>query len=513
MRRRPSNGRPALLRNAQIPERLKGPSAVLAGALLPLAFAPFRLFWLAPLSYAVLFSLWRETAPKRAFSLGFLYGFASFLAGLYWIYISVREFGELPIPISLLLTVALPAALALYVAGVGWTAARWFPTMGLRAWLGVYPALWVSAEWLRGWLLTGFGWLSAGYSQTDSWLIGYAPVVGVYGIGWLVALCAGAGVALAVGSRRERFVAGAVVLAVFGAGYALTAQRWTAPLGDPLSVALVQGAIPQTLKYEPEQLPITFDLYRRLTEAHHGRDLIVWPEAAIPELYERLERPLKDIARDAREHGSALLLGILRDHPPTGTFQNAFYAMSDPPEVYTKRHLVPFGEYYPVPGFVRNWLRLANLPSTDAAPGDPGQPPLELAGQRIAVTICYEDLFGAEQLHYMPDATLLVNVSNDAWFGDSIAPHQHLQIARMRAVEVGRYQLRATNTGITAVIEPSGRVAATLPAFEAGVLTATVQGYTGLTPYARWGNAPVVIGALLVLVLVPVFRFRKLTSR
>jgi apolipoprotein N-acyltransferase len=495
----------------QIPERSKGWLAIVAGISLPLAFAPFGYFWLAPLSYGVLFFLWRNLAPRRAFTIGFLYGFASFLAGLYWIYISVREFGELPIAISLTLTIALPAVLALYVAGIGAIAARWFPTTGLRAWLGVFPALWVSAEWMRGWVLTGFGWLSGGYSQTDSWLIGYAPVIGLHGIGWAVALCAGACVAVAAGRRGERVIGVAVIAAVLAGGYLLTQLRWTVPEGRVVSVALVQGAIPQTLKYVPEQLPVMFDTYSRLTEAHHGTDLIVWPEAAIPELYERVSEQVHEIAQAAERQGSALLLGILLAHEPSRSYQNVVISATEPPAVYAKRHRVPFGEYYPVPRFAKEWLRLANLPVTDQVPGTTGQPPLDAAGQRIAVTICYEDLFGAEQLHYMPDATLLVNVSNDAWFGDSIAPHQHLQIARVRAAEVGRYQLRSTNTGVSAVIDPWGGIVATLPQFAPGVLVGSVQGFTGITPYARWGNAPIVAAVFLLLALQ--FATTKLTIR
>jgi len=470
-----------------------------AGAVLPLAFAPFDFFWLAPLSYAALLYAWGGASPRRAFGLGFLYGLASFLAGLHWIYVSVHDFGLLPVGTSVLLTVALPTALAVYVGAVGWVAARWFPTAGLKAWLGVFPALWVIAEWSRGWVLTGFGWLAAGYSQTDSWLMGFAPVIGVYGMSWLVVMLAGAAVALVVGRARQRAVAGAVLVAVLGIGWLHTTVRFTLPQGDPLTVALVQGAVPQTLKWAPEQLTTTLALYRRLTQASHGHDLIVWPEAAIPEFYENVAASLEAIARNAAAAGSALMLGILERHAATGTFQNVLVAMTDPPAVYVKRHLVPFGEYYPVPNFMRERLRLMNLPSTDAAPGDAAQPPLAIAGQRVAVTICYEDVFGAEQLHSLPEATLLVNVSNDAWFGNSVAPHQHLQIARVRAAEAGRYLLRSTNTGVSAVIDPAGGVVATLPLFEPGVLTATVQGYTELTPYARWGNTPVVLGMLLIL--------------
>ncbi len=194
------------------------------------------------------------------------------------------------------------------------------------------------------------------------------------------------------------------------------------------------------------------------------------------------------------------MLGILREEDEGTGFQNTVVALGEPPRVYFKRHLVPFGEYFPVPGFIRDWMRrMSPLPYLDANPGAPDQDPLDVAGERIAVTICYEDVFGAEQLATLGQATLLVNVSNDAWFGDSIAPHQHLQIARMRAAEGHRYLLRATNTGVTAVIDPRGRVVERLPQFEPGVLETTVQGFTGPTPYARWGNWPVVSGALLVL--------------
>jgi len=485
--------------------------SALAGAVLPLAFAPFGFFWLAPLSYALLCVLWGDATPRRAFVLGSVYGFASFIAGLHWIYFSVHDVGLLPVGTSVLLTVALPAVLALYVGAVGVVAARWFATTGLAAWLGVFPALWVLVEWCRGWLFTGFGWLAAGYTQTDSWLMGYAPVLGVYGMSWAVLLCAGCVVALVFGQQRERAVAAAALIIVLGAGFGLTTLRFTAPKDEPRTVAIVQGAIPQTTKYDPEQLPPTVALYRRLTEASHGHDFIIWPEAAIPDYFERWRAPLEEIARHAALRGSALMFGILGVDAETRAGQNVLVAMTDPPSVYVKRHLVPFGEFYPVPDFVREWLRLNNLPSTDMRPGDAEQPPLAVGGERIAVTICYEDVFGAEQLYSFPEATLVVNLSNDAWFGDSIAPHQHLQIARVRAAEVGRYVLRATNTGISAVIDPTGEVVSTLPLFEAGVLTATVRGYTGRTPYARLGNYPVVLGAALVLAAV--LAWRKLRPR
>jgi apolipoprotein N-acyltransferase len=288
-------------------------------------------------------------------------------------------------------------------------------------------------------------------------------------------------------------------------GFVARGHEFTTPNERTLEVALAQGAIQQDLKWRPEQLPPTLALYNELTRQSEGADLIVWPEAAIPTLYEYVGEYLDGVRAFAAERGGTVLLGILRldpADPESQTFQNILVALTEEPQIYVKRHLVPFGEYFPVPDFIRSWMRLMSLPYTDAVPGAADQPPLDVAGERLAITICYEDVFGAEQLHYLPDATLLVNVSNDGWFGDSIAPHQHLQIARVRAAEVGRYMLRATNTGVTAVIDNRGAVVDTVPQFEPAVLKATVRGYTGTTPYARTGNTLAVGLALAALVVV-----------
>lgn len=479
-----------------------------AGGLLPFSYAPFGLFWVAPISFAALMVAWRGATPGSAFRLGFAFGAASFLGGIHWVYVSIHDFGPAHAALAAFLTISLVAVLALFVAITGWLAARWFTIDGPRAWLGVFPALWVLTEWWRGWFLSGLGWLAAGYSQTDSWLMGYAALGGVHLMSWAVLVTAGALVTLSLGPTHMRGVAIVVMLSLWIGGYLAGGVRWTQPKGTLLTVALVQGAVPQELKWQPSQFVPTLDLYRDLTYQSEGSQLIVWPEAAIPALYGRVVDFLAEIERWAEQHGSTVLLGILRNSPESQSVQNALVALGDPPMFYVKRHLVPYGEYFPVPGFVRGWLKSMSLPYRDVVPGAPGQPPLDVAGEKIAVTICYEDVFGAEQLHYFPEATLLVNVSNDAWFGDTIAPHQHLQISRVRAAEVGRYVLRATNTGVSAIIDPYGRVVARSPQFEPHVLKGAVQGFTGATPYARWGNYAVIIGALLVLLLhLPVTKF------
>jgi apolipoprotein N-acyltransferase len=474
-------------------------AAFIAGALLPLAYAPFNQFWIAPLSFAALMLLWRASNPRAAFLSGLFFGFGSFLGGIHWVYVSIHDFGQAHPLFAALVTLALVAGMSLYVALTGWLAARFFVTDGPRAWLGVFPALWVLTEWWRGWFVSGFGWLAAGYSQTESWLMGYAAIGGVHLISWTVLLTAGAIVTLYAGSMRARAAAVILVLTVWVGAFTAGRVSWTEPRDASLSVALVQGAVRQDQKWLPSQFLPTLDLYRDLTLQSQGSDLIVWPEAAIPALYGQVADYLAETRDLVRRQGSDLMLGILSSDSDRGAIQNTVVALDDPHKVYVKRHLVPYGEYFPVPDFVRNWLRLANLPYSDAVPGAPGQPPLNFAGEAIAVTICYEDVFGAEQLHNLPDATLLVNVSNDAWFGESIAPHQHLQIARVRAAEAGRYLLRATNTGISAIITPRGTVAASSPSFEPHVLRGVVHGFTGSTPYSRWGNYAVVVSMLLLL--------------
>ena len=475
--------------------RLLSLAALLAGASLPLAFAPFGVSAIAVISPALLWLLWGGTAPAQAARLGFFWGAGAFLGGTYWLYISIHIFGKAPAPLAVLLMLALVAIMACYTALLGFLFARSRVRGGL-GWFVLLPCGWVLVEWLRGWLFSGFPWLSLGYAFSEGWLAAYGPVLGVYGVSLAAAWLAGAGVALIRGSARERVLALLIGGAILGGGGLLSRIEWVTPGDDEISVALIQGAVPQDEKWLPEELEPTKDLYRDLTRSVFDHQLIIWPEAAIPALVREEFAYLEAMRIEASARGADIMTGMLERDPDDGRYYNSLLVLGDPPAIYRKRHLVPFGEYFPVPEFVRHWMRLMSLPYVDISAGDSRPEPLPVAGLQAAASICYEDAFGAEQRVFLPAAEVLINVSNDAWFGDSIAPHQHLQIARMRAIEAGRYLLRATNTGISAVIGPDGAVVDTSPQFETHVLTATIRPYTGATPFVVIGNGWLIIIAL-----------------
>jgi apolipoprotein N-acyltransferase len=377
----------------------------------------------------------------------------------------------------------------------------WLKPGATRAWL-VLPVLWVLLEWMRGWALSGFPWLSLGYAMTDSPLKGWAPVFGVYGVSWAAAsIAVSLNVLLmpAVPAAR-RMIALAVLAMLIVTPALLGRYDWTRKTGLPLPIAAVQGAVPQGQKWQPKSLDATLSRYSDLTAQAWGARLIVWPEAALPFLAGDIQDYLQNLQQQGRAHHADFAIGLVTFRKETKKFYNGLLVLNDAGQSwYYKRHLVPFGEYFPVPAFVRSWMRLMSLPYDDISAGGDDQPVLSAAGQKLGLTICYEDAFGSQQLKSLREATLLVNVTNNAWYGDSTAPHQHLQIARMRALEAGRYLIRAANDGITAVIGPHGEIVARLPQFQPAVLRAEVQPMTGLTPYARFGNYPVVIGAGLLL--------------
>lgn len=456
------------------------------------AFAPLGWFWLAPLLLAFFLLLLEYASPREAGWLGFSFGFGLFAAGTWWLYISLNILGGLWPPLAVLLMLGLVVIMAAYTAAVGYLVVRFSQTGNPLRWLVLFPGVWTVAEWLRGWVLTGFPWMSLGYSQVESPLGWLAPVGGVYGVSLLVVLLAGALVTTLLGKSRDRYLSLGLLLSMLIVAAWQNERDWSQPTERELRIRLVQGAIPQDRKWQPEQRQPTLELYRRLSASDEPLDLIVWPEAAVPALPFEVQDFLSDLHADLVARDTDLFLGILTFDLERDEFLNTLWSVGPTSGQYHKRHLVPFGEYFPVPDFVRKVMRLMNLPSENVSAGTFDQRPLYAGDVPIAPTICYEIAYGAEQLMFFPEAEVMVNVSNDAWFGDTIAPHQHLQINQFRARETGRYMLRSTNTGITAVIDHRGRIVERLPQFEPGALDAMVEPRTGMTPYLAWGNLPVI---------------------
>jgi apolipoprotein N-acyltransferase len=469
------------------------------GALTACSFAPLQWWVFAIVCPAVLMLLWESATPRQAAWLGFWFNFGTFFAGTIWLYTGLHVMGGAPAWIAFGLMLGLTSIMALYHAGLGYVIARWMPPGPVR-WLVGMPAAWVFIEWWRGWFLSGFAWLSLGYSQTDTWLAHFAPLIGVYGISAILLLNAGALVAIIRGSLRTRVIAAIVLVLPWGLAPALSGIEWTQPSGKPVAIAIAQGAIPQQQKWLESNHDATLNLYRKLAERGFGTPLIVFPEASLPDLANELVPYLRLLYRDASNAGSAVVLGILRmdEHE---RYYNSVLALGDNVQWYDKSHLVPFAEFFPVPEFVRSWLRLMSLPYSDFTRGGVTQPPLRAAGLKLATTICYEDGYGSSQLPMLREADTLVNVTNDAWFGHGSARHQHFQLARMRAMEAQRFMIRAANDGISGVIGPHGEIVARAPDFKQFLLHAAVTPRTGLTFYARVGNWLVISLATLAIMI------------
>jgi len=478
-------------------------AAALLGALLVLAFAPFGLYPLAVLAPAGLLWLIAPLSWRRAAWRGFLFGAVEFLCGVHWIYISLHGMGGVAAPVAVLMLLILVAVMAAYSAAACALTAAWAPAGSGRRYALLFPAAWTFMEWVRSWFLTGFPWLNLGYSQVDGPLRGYAPLWGVFGVSFCVALSAGLLCNAMDGARpaSRRWLSLAGIAALWGTGALLATVHWAHAAGAPFRVSLVQGNIAQDEKWAPEYFEPTLDMYRRLTDAHWDSKLVVWPEAAVPAYEDEVKLdyldPLED---DARKHGTDILLGIPTYEAAGDAYYNSVISLGSSDGEYRKRHLVPFGENFEfLPAWVRSLLRSMDLPYSSFSPGAADQPLLQAAGYPVGISICYEDAFGNEIMRALPQAAFLVNVSNDGWFGRSIALPQHLEIARMSALEAGRYLLRTTNTGITAIVDAGGRVLSTAPVGKEDVLSGNIEPLAGRTPVSLWGNLPAVWLSLLLL--------------
>ena len=463
-------------------------AAFVAGAVTVLGFAPFHLFPLPLLTLALLFGLWvNASTPRRAFALGWYFGLGLFLAGVSWIYVSLHTFGAMPLPLGAAATLLFCAFLALFPALGGYVVGRSRCSDAVKLAL-LAPAVWMLIEWLRSWIFTGFPWLSVGYSQAPlSPLAGFAPVVGVFGISLIVAVISGLLVLLVMQATRRRFAV--VIIAVLSLlGFGLKQIEWTEPTGTQTTVSLLQGNVAQDMKWREDAMLATLDAYRAMALASKSQ-LIVMPETALPLFLHQVPPAyLETLAAHARQNKGDILIGV-PERLQSGEYFNSVISLgSSPQQGYRKNHLVPFGEFIPLRPLLGWIVSVLAIPLQDFSRGELDRGPLDIAGQRVAINICYEDVFGDEIIRQLPEATMLINASNVAWFGKSIAPAQHVQISQMRALETGRYMLRATNTGVTAVIDTHGQIVKAAEGFTTATVTHTVPGYRGGTLFVLWGN-------------------------
>jgi apolipoprotein N-acyltransferase len=472
--------------------------AVAAGAITPLFLAPFDLWPLALLSLALFYLGLRELSPRQALGRGWCFGFGLFGAGINWIYVSIHTYGGASPLLAGLLMLAFVAAIAWFFALPAWLWARWLrrneaPLADALA----FAALWVAQEAFRGWFLTGFPWLYAGYSQLDGPLAGLAPVGGLWLVSFTLALTAALLCNLHRLRQRKSFVAAGVALLIgpWAAGMLLKGHAWTQPLGASLSVAAVQGNIEQSMKWDPQKLDDQLKLYRDKTFTSRPVDLIVWPETAVPVLMESAQGYLSMMGRFASDRQSALITGvpIRQVVDQQKRFYNGITVVGDGEGVYLKQKLVPFGEYVPLQDMLRGLIAFFDLPMSDFARGPADQPMLEAKGYKIAPFICYEVVYPEFAAGMAARSDLLLTISNDTWFGTSAGPLQHLQMAQMRALEAGRWMIRATNNGVTGLIDPFGKLSVQIPQFEEGILYGDVVPMGGLTPYLHWRSWPLIV--------------------
>ncbi len=502
----------AFIKNIQQLSMLKqSVIALFAGLCLPLAFSPVYFFPLAFLSPLVLFFLWLDKTPRQAFKLGFAFGFGFFAFGLSWVYVAIHVFGATPAWVAVIMVALFAAYLALFIALQGWLGAKLIAKFQISFSLQVlivFPVLWLLFEWLRGWFLTGMPWLHLGYAFPVLPLSGYAPVFGVYGVSFLVVfMTALVFYALNAANNIKRIIAVTGAISILFIGFGLSKIEWTEPKDKLIKVSLVQGNAEQLTKWDADKIKLRMDTYAELSRQHWDSDVVIWPENAMTIFYHQLDKKyLLPLAKEAKQTNTDLIVGLPFMDEDFENYYSSMMSFSASDKklnsysgVFHKVHLVPFGEYVPLEGLIRGLVKFFDLPMSNFSKGKQDQPLLKMRGEPLATTICYEDSFGEELIRQLPEATLLLNGSNNGWYGDSLAPHQHLQISQMRALETGRMLLRATTNGISAVIDHKGKILARSPQFKTYVLTYSVRPRTGATPYVRWGNWPVISLAFLLL--------------
>ncbi len=483
-----------------------------AGALVTVSLAPFGL-WPAGIIAALLLRALLEDQSRRTIMWrSWLFGVGLFGSGTSWVYVSIQEHGQASVPLASLLIVLFTFGLALFNLITGWLYSLASHRQAGWNWL-LFPACWVLGEWLKSWLLTGFPWLFLGYAHLATPLAGWAPLTGVLGISFVVALT-GSILYQLLNSRRPRqlvLLIPLVLLWLGGAG--LRHIDWVTPSGEPVQVAMIQPDIQQAMKWRPESYNQIISSYLKQTEALWGTEIIIWPEAAIPRLYQNATQLLEQLDRKAKSSGSTLITGIPYREAAVGDSRpdlyNSVVALGQGSGIYYKQHLVPFGEYVPLEHWLRGLIAFFDLPMSSFSWGPADQAPLRAGERTLAPFVCYEVVYPALVAHDSQHADFILTVSNDSWFGRSIGPHQHFEIARMRALENGRYLIRGTNNGISGLVDHRGAVIHSAPQFTRTVLQGSVVPMQGTTPFGRWGNFPTILLALALTLFAAIPRAAK----
>lgn len=478
-----------------------------------LAFAPFGYWWILIPAMVFLFVVCQSASSRQAFQIGWCFGLAYFGLGVSWVFNSLYDYGNAPLAVAALLTIVMVVYLSMFPALTAWLYVRLCPPAERTSLLGalLFVASWILFEWIRGWLLSGFTWLSVGHALPTSPLSGWIPVSGSLGAGLVLALYA---VSLAVLIQNRARISTLALLAVISLiTWGLYSIEWVRPINrDPLQVTLVQGNVDHDLKWDRSRRSEVFSRYIRLTLAHPDSDIVLWPETAIPTYYRNVTTNLlPQLYSLMNEIDAELVTGIFAYEDEKQEIHNSLLVIGENEQFYHKRHLVPFGEFLPFRwlfNFMQNFIQ---IPMSDLSPGE-GPPLLHVKGVVLGPSICYEAIFSGQIASSLPDAQILLNVTNDAWFGDSWAPHQHLQIAQSRSLETGRWMMRAANNGISAFIDHRGHIVAQTPQFIATTLQHSVVAMQGTTPFALWKNYLAVILCALILIIMPLFCRQRRTG-
>ncbi|UDG81309.1 Apolipoprotein N-acyltransferase [Candidatus Profftia lariciata] len=469
------------------------------GAIGTFSFSPYDFWPAALLSIIGLLSINLNKTTKQTIVLGFSWGIGLFGTGINWIYLSIKQFSCMSIPINILIIIILILYLALYPMFFSGLLNYFWPITNVWRLVIVSPALWQIIEYLRGYGCIGFPWLQFGYSQINGPLKGLIPIFGVETITYLLITISGL---LVLSISLSKVIPTILAFLLLLSPLPLRKIEWFyKQYNKPVNVALVQGNIEPSIKWNTNSLKNTLQIYIDASRPYLGKNkIIIWPESTIIDTEKHQKKFLNMLDRLYRLYHSVLITGIIDER--TDAYKSHYYNtiivlgdyipyQHDNKNRYDKYHLVPFGEFIPIKYIFMHLAHFFNIPMSSFSKGQYIQPPLTAQDYKITATICYEIVFGEEvRTNFLSNTNFLLTISNDSWFGDSIGPWQHLQMARMRALELGRPLLCSTNNGITAVIDATGKIIAHIPQFERKVLEATILPTTGITPYARFGYIP-----------------------